>query len=146
MLIDKFKSGGNNLGVYGIMLEYVIYERRQVMIRRSDDINERRVLNARGGDKEAVFYDWMTPDEAKGHGRLFSKLVLEPGASIGYHEHSGEFEAFYMISGEATLNDNGVTEVIKAGDMAICRDGEGHSIKNNGSQDAVLIAMIMNTL
>ena len=116
------------------------------MIRRSDEIKERRVQNARGGDNEVIFYDWMKPEDAKGHGRLFSKLVIPPGASIGYHEHSGEFEAFYVISGEATIDDNGKQEVIKAGDMAICKDGEGHSTRNNDSEDLVLIAMIMNTL
>ena len=116
------------------------------MIRRSDEIKERRVQNARGGDNEVIFYDWMKPEDAKGHGRLFSELVIPPGASIGYHEHSGEFEAFYVISGEATIDDNGKQEVIKAGDMAICKDGEGHSTRNNGSEDLVLIAMIMNTL
>ena len=116
------------------------------MIRRSDDIKERRVQNARGGDNEVIFYDWMKPEDAKGHGRLFSKLVIPPGASIGYHEHSGDFEAFYVISGEATIDDNGKTEVLKAGDMAICKDGEGHGTRNNGSEDLVLIAMIMNTL
>jgi mannose-6-phosphate isomerase-like protein (cupin superfamily) len=121
-------------------------KRRNDMIRRSDEIKERRVQNARGGDNEVIFYDWMKPEDAKGHGRLFSKLVIPPGASIGYHEHSGEFEAFYVISGEATIDDNGKQEVIKAGDMAICKDGEGHSTRNNGSEDLVLIAMIMNTL
>jgi len=121
-------------------------KRRNDMIRRSDEIKERRVQNARGGDNEVIFYDWMKPEDAKGHGRLFSKLVIPPGASIGYHEHSGEFEAFYVISGEATIDDNGKQEVIKAGDMAICKDGEGHSTRNNGSEDLVLIAMIMNML
>ena len=138
--------------VYGIIKEHVAkgyatdVKRRNDMIRRSDEIKERRVQNARGGDNEVVFYDWMSPEDAKGHGRLFSKLVIPPGASIGYHEHSGEFEAFYVIAGEATIDDNGKEEVLKAGDMAICKDGEGHSCRNNGSVDLVMIAMIMNTL
>lgn len=116
------------------------------MIKRSEEIKPRRVENAKGGDGEVCFFDWLSPDEAKGHGRCFSKLVIPPGASIGYHEHSGEFEAFYVISGEATLDDNGEEEVLKAGDVNICKDGCGHGTRNNGSEDLVMIALILNTL
>ena len=116
------------------------------MIRRKEEIRERCVQNAQGGDNEVVFYDWLLPEEAKGHGRVFSKLVIPPGASIGYHEHSGEFEAYYVISGEATVNDNGSEVVLHPGDMNYCKDGEGHGTKNNGIEDLVLMALIMNTL
>lgn len=116
------------------------------MIRRKEDIKERRVNNAQGGENEVVFYDWLLPEEAKGHGRVFSKLVIPPGASIGYHEHKGEFGVLYILSGEATINDNGNEVILRAGDMNLCRDGCSHSTKNNGTEDLVLIAMSMNTL
>ncbi len=116
------------------------------MIRRSDEIGERRVKNARGGDGEVIFHDWLLADDAKGHGRLFSKLVIPSGASIGYHEHSSEFETFYIISGEATVDDNGTEVVLKPGDMHTCKDGDGHGVRNNGTEDLVLIALILNTL
>ncbi len=116
------------------------------MVRGSEEIKERRVQNAQGGDNEVIFYDWLLPDEAKGHGRVFSKVVIPPGASIGYHEHSGEFEAYYVLSGEATVDDNGKEVILKPGDMNLCKDGCGHSTKNNGTEDLVLMALIMNTL
>ena len=116
------------------------------MVRRSEEIKERRVQNARGGDNEVIFFDWLKPEEAKGHGRVFSKVVIPPGASIGYHEHSGEFEVFYVISGEATVNDNGNEVVLKPGDMTLCADGSGHGTRNNGTEDLVMMAMILNTL
>ncbi len=115
------------------------------MIRRSEDIKERRVQNAQGGDNGVVFYDWLLPDEARGHGRVFSKLVIPPGASIGYHEHSGEFEAYYVLSGEAAVNDNGEEVILKAGDMNLCKSGCGHGTRNNGTEDLVLMVLIMNT-
>ena len=67
------------------------------MIRKSEEIRERRVQNAQGGDNEVIFYDWLLPEEAKGHGRVFSKLVIPPGASIGYHEHKGEIGALVAL-------------------------------------------------
>ena len=116
------------------------------MIRRKEDIKVRNVKNAQGGDGEVRFYDWLLPEEALGHGRVFSKLVIPPHASIGYHEHEGEFEAYLVLSGEATVNDNGEEIILHEGDMHLCKDGSGHGTRNNSEQDLVLMALIMNTL
>jgi len=116
------------------------------MIRRKEDIRERTVENAQGGDGKVTFYDWLLPEEAPGHGRVFSKLVIPPGASIGYHEHHGEFEAYIVLSGEATVHDNGEEAILHEGDMHLCRDSEGHSTNNHSDKELVLMALIMNTL
>ena len=114
------------------------------MVRRKEEITVRRKENARGGEKEVFFHDWLLPEEAAGHGRVFSKIVIPSGASIGYHEHSGEFETFYVISGEATVNDNGTEVVLNPGDMHLCPSGSSHSVKNNGKEDLIMIALILN--
>ena len=116
------------------------------MIRRKEDIRIRPVQNAQGGEGEVTFYDWLLPEEAQGHGRVFSKLVIPPGASIGYHDHHGELEAFLVLEGEATVNDNGEEVVLHPGDMNLCKDGCGHGTKNNGDTDLVMLALIMTTL
>lgn len=116
------------------------------MIRRSGDMKKRSIQNAQGGEGEVTFYDWLLPEEAQGHGRTFSKLVIPPGSSIGYHTHEGEFEAYYVLSGEATVDDNGEEVILCAGDMNLCKDGKGHGTKNNGTEDLVLMVLIMKTL
>ena len=97
-------------------------------------------------EAETVKWYFMTGFWLMMHGRLFSKLVIPAGASIGYHEHSSEFETFYVISGEATVDDNGTQVVLKPGDMHTCKDGDGHGVRNNGTEDLVMIALILNTL
>ena len=77
---------------------------------------------------------------------LFQIIIVPPGASIGYHEHHGEFEAYYVLSGEATISDNGEEKVLRAGDMNLCLDGSGHGTENRGSEDLVIIALIMKPL
>ena len=116
------------------------------MVRRKQDIRVRTVEKAQGGKGEVIFHDWLLPEEAPGHGRVFSKLVLPPGSSIGYHTHEGEFEAYYVVSGEATVDDNGTKTILHAGDMDLCESGAGHSTENNGTEDLVLMALIMNCL
>ena len=116
------------------------------MIRRKQDINVRISKNARGGPGEVYFHDFMVKEDAPGHGRLFSKVVIPPGAGIGYHEHTDEFEAFYIISGEAVINDNGEEKKLLPGDLHICRNGDGHGVTNKAEQDLVMIALILNDL
>ncbi len=116
------------------------------MVRRKEDIRGRNVENAQGGDGTVTFYDWLLPEEAPGHGRVFSKLVIPPGASIGYHEHSNEFEAYIVISGEAVVDDNGTEVILHEGDMHLCKEGDGHETRNESDRDLVLMALIMNSL
>ena len=116
------------------------------MIRRNEEIKVRDSVNARGGNGIVHFYDFMMPEDAEGHGRLFSKLVLPPGASIGEHQHEGEFEAFYVIEGNPTVTDNGEAVGLNPGDMHLCKNGSSHSVANNTNTDVILIALIMNDL
>ena len=116
------------------------------MIRKSEEIVVRDSENARGGNGTVHFYDWMKPEDAEGHGRLFSKLVVPPGASIGEHQHDGEFEVFYVIDGNPTVIDNGEAVDLKPGDMHLCPNGSKHSIENRTDEDATVIALIMNDL
>lgn len=116
------------------------------MIRRKEDIRVRTVKGAQGGTGEVYFHDWLLPEEASGHGRVFSTLVIPPGASIGFHEHHGEFEAFYVMAGVATVTDGDQIEELHPGDMTLCKDGDGHGTENRGDTDLVLMALIMNRL
>lgn len=63
--------------------------------------------------------------------------------SIGYHEHKGEFETFYIVNGEAMFNDNGVKSKLSRGDLTVTGGGKGHSIENIGDEDLEIIALIL---
>ena len=116
------------------------------MYRPAKEVRIRKVQNAQGGDGEVTFYDWLLPDEAPGHGRVFSKLVIPPGCSIGKHVHQGEFEAVLVLSGVATIDDNGQEVTLYPGDMNCCKNGDYHSTANNGDEELVMMALIMTDL
>jgi quercetin dioxygenase-like cupin family protein len=81
--------------------------------------------------------------ELYGKGRLFNDIVLEKDCGVGYHLHQGDGETYYMISGEAEYNDNGVVTTIRAGDVTFTGDGEGHAITNHRDEPARFIALIL---
>ena len=83
------------------------------------------------------------PDEMYGKGRMFNRMILAPGHSIGEHYHNGDNEIFYFLSGSGEYNDNGRIVTVHPGDTAICNDGEKHSLMNIGTEPLEFIALIL---
>ena len=85
---------------------------------------------------------WNPETELKAANRLFAKLILEPGSSIGFHRHENEEEVFYVIKGIAEADDDGETVTLNPGDTILTGDGAGHSIKSVGTEPLELLAVI----
>jgi len=113
------------------------------MIKRKDDYTIQNNENMRGGDGVVVIEHLLTPDELYNKGRLYARITLEPGCSIGYHVHEGEMESFYIIGGEAEISDNGEIVLLYTGDSILTQSGVGHSVKSVGAQNLVMIALIL---
>ena len=76
-------------------------------------------------------------------GRVFAHTTVWPGCSLGYHVHANESETYYILSGTGEFNDNGELKTVQAGDVTFTPAGEGHGIKNTGSEPMDLIALIL---
>ena len=114
------------------------------MIRPADECKVESNERMRGGDGTVKLTHFIgAPAELADRGRLFSKITLEPGCSIGYHEHTGERELFYILSGTAEYSDNGAVRTVRAGDVTVCPNGTGHSIANRGAETVELVALIV---
>ena len=83
------------------------------------------------------------PEELCGKGRMYSRITLRSGCSIGFHVHEKDSELFYILSGEAEYNDNGEIKTVTAGDVTVCPPGTGHGIANKGEETVELIAVIV---
>ena len=79
----------------------------------------RRVENMCGGKGHVIIKDILEGDELKGKCGLYAQVTIEKGCSLGYHEHHGETETYYILSGEGEYDDNGVKRPVKAGDITI---------------------------
>lgn len=98
----------------------------------------------RGGIGDAEMHKLLNgPEEMYGKGRMFNRLVLAPGNSIGGHNHSGDNEIFYILSGRGEYNDNGTVVTVEPGDVLVCNDGEYHAMVNKGTEPLELIALIL---
>jgi len=113
------------------------------MIKRNASYPTQRRERMRDGDGAVTVESFLTPDEMYDKGRLFAKLIFDPGSSIGYHVHESEMEAFYILSGEAEYNDNGETVTLLPGDTALTPSGDGHSIRSIGDTQLEVLALIV---
>ncbi len=115
-----------------------------IMIRRENECTVEYREHMRDGDGTVQLTGFIKgPEELCGKGRLFSKITLQPGCSIGYHLHDTDSELFYILSGTAEYNDNGTVCTVSAGDVTVCPPGESHGIANRTEKPVELIAVIV---
>ncbi|WP_270940801.1 cupin domain-containing protein [Romboutsia lituseburensis] len=114
------------------------------MIKRAKDIEVKRVNNLRGGKKRVNIKHLIQGDELKDKAKMISKITLPKGASIGYHDHTEDFEVYYILSGVGVVDDNGNITKVSKGDVIYTCDGATHSIENTGENDLEFIAIVIN--
>lgn len=102
-----------------------------------------RIENMAGGQGHVLIKRLLNEKQLNGKCGLYSEVTLEPGCSLGYHEHHNESETYYIISGEGEYDDNGIKRMVKAGDKTFTPDNCGHGLKNTGTEDLVFMALII---
>ncbi len=101
--------------------------------------------NLRGGTGSAEIFHILTADELMGHGKMYAKVVLKPHSSIGWHQHVGDTEPYYIMQGEGIFTDNdGSKTRVTAGDICTIAVGEFHSLENDTDNDLVIMALVVN--
>ena len=114
------------------------------MIRKPEEFRIEYKEHMCDGDGTVQLTHFITgPEELNDKGRLFAKITLNPGCSIGYHVHEGDAELFYILKGTAEYNDGGEIRTVTAGDVTICPTGTGHGIANKTDEVVELVAVIV---
>ena len=114
------------------------------MIRRENECTIEYREHMRDGDGTVQLTNFINdPEELCGKGRLFSRITLQPGCSIGWHVHEKDSELFYILKGTAEYSDNGSIVTVSAGDVTVCPPGEGHGIANRSDETVEFIAVIV---
>lgn len=75
--------------------------------------------------------------------KLFALVELKPGEEVQYHMHVGESETYYILSGEGIYNDNGNKIEVAPGMVTLTPSGEGHALKNTGTDLLRFVAVIL---
>ena len=113
------------------------------MIKRNEQLSREVLQNRFGGKGEVSIVKLIEGEQFQGKGRLFAHNTLKPGCSIGRHQHNGDVEAYYILKGEGTVDDNGVMTTVRAGDVVFTGNGEFHGIENTGRENLEMIALVL---
>ena len=101
------------------------------------------VKNMAGGEGEVTIKRILSDKEMHGNCGLYAQVTIQLGSSLGYHEHHGESETYYILSGAGEYDDNGTTRIVKPGDVTYTSDGMGHGLKPVGDEAIVFMALII---
>lgn len=106
-------------------------------------MNVRREEHMCGGKGHVIIKEILNAEQMKDKCGLYAEVILEPGCEIGYHEHIGESETYYIMRGLGEYNDNGKIRRVQPGDITFTSNGQGHGLLNTGFCDMILMALII---
>lgn len=70
-------------------------------------------------------------------------LTIQPGDSVGFHQHTSNEDSYIIISGTGVFKDtDGKEYPVKMGDVTIARRGDSHALFNTGKDPLVFISVI----
>lgn len=112
-------------------------------MRKAGEREKVRAEHAQGGAGYIIREALISEEERGAHCSMFNRIVLEEGCEVGWHQHVGDGEAYYILEGKGLYNENGTEVVVEAGDSMFCKDGEWHALKNTEKEDLVFVALIL---
>ncbi|MBE5767424.1 MAG: cupin domain-containing protein [Clostridiales bacterium] len=112
------------------------------MIRKTDEFVAR--TNVRGGVGTIEMHNLLNEGELGGKVKMLARIVLPAYASIGYHQHTEDWEHYYILSGTGVFTGpDEVAQDVVAGDMCMIKKGESHALSNDGEGPMEILAIIL---
>ena len=105
---------------------------------RFEEIEKVKVENMRGG-KGAIYLQKV---KVAMPCKMYAKITLPKGSSIGLHTHIDDQEIIYCLEGNATLISDGVKSPFKKGDINVNFKNHEHSVINDSEDDVILLAVV----
>ena len=112
------------------------------MIRRKYELT--KVVGPIEGGKGNITRELLIEgDELKNQAKVFAKLSVPVGGSVGLHEHNKDYEVYYILSGKGEVLDGDKIVQVNEGDVVYAINTK-HYIENIGDEELVFLAVIIN--
>lgn len=82
-------------------------------------------------------------EKEKGFLKFLHEDIIPPGSTFGYHKHDGmpQEEWYYCQAGEGIMVVDDSEWQMRPGDIAVCRMGGCHAIRNEGTEDLHILVI-----
>lgn len=97
------------------------------------------VKNMRGGIGSVII---EKANDVMKNCKMYARITILPNSSIGMHVHENDEEMVYVISGKGKAYINGEYKNISQGEHHYAKQGNQHSIINEGNENLVILAVI----
>ena len=88
----------------------------------------------------------LDPDDLKEKRlRFIHDDILPPGVTVGVHEHTGDEEYYYILSGEGVMILDGERIPVRPGDITAVYPGGSHGLENTGEGDLRMIVISVDS-
>ncbi|HNX50749.1 MAG TPA: cupin domain-containing protein [Thermoanaerobaculaceae bacterium] len=95
----------------------------------------------RGGHGRALRVEVLAPGEMAGV-RTAALLTLEPGTSIGEHQHTDSEELYLVLEGTGTGLLDSDRFPVGPGDAWVCRSGHSHGLEAGAGAPLRFLALL----
>lgn len=92
---------------------------------------------------EEIYLDRLLDGCGPDNLNFYARVLLKPGMEVHRHQHVGESESYFILSGSGIFDDNGTMIEVKKGDITFTPDGHYHNLINNGTEVLEFIALII---
>ena len=99
--------------------------------------------NRSGGKGTMHIERLLLPEEMGPHVKMYAKVTIDQGASLGYHPHIGDRESYYILQGHARYQEDGQFKELHTGDITNTLEGHSHGIENIGDEKLIFMALII---
>ena len=101
-----------------------------------DSIQPETIEHFKGGEGSVTAQAYVD-----GNNRIM-RATVHPHSSIGWHQHSGNSEIVYVMSGVGKVVVEGGEEPLAPGICHYCAEGQFHSVVNPNEEDLVVFAVV----
>jgi mannose-6-phosphate isomerase-like protein (cupin superfamily) len=115
---------------------------KTTLLKRREDMLREPLENCHGGIGALDWIVVLDHNDLKDRGVNFiHDDILPPGVSIGYHQHTGDEEYYYIVSGKGLMTLDGESFEVTGGDITAVYPGGMHGLENTGTEDLRIIVI-----
>lgn len=97
--------------------------------------------NDHGGEGPIVFRRIFHDSDFNSAIDFIDYTVIPPASSIGRHQHNGNEEVYFVVSGSPLMSVNGQQIRLNAGGFSVVRSGEWHELVNDTAADVSILVV-----
>jgi gentisate 1,2-dioxygenase len=114
-------------------------------LKKRKDMNRQPLENCHDGQGALDWTVVLDHSDLKDRNLLFiHDDILPPGVTIGAHQHAGDEEYYYVVSGKGTMTLDQERFEVRAGDITAVYRGGVHGLENTGDEDLRIIVICVN--